>query len=192
MSEDNQQDPDLILDPEELYQALPELTREKLDPLTNKQRDYALLVAHGVDRNTAYRQAYAVRPTTKERSVAANASKLSRTRTIRRALKDIENGALSAEILGSDAPHMTKQWVLERLAAEADPRKKNTGAVRVRALELIGRAQGMFEDVQVVKDERPATKEEAKAKVMELLERAGVVQDAHTLPAPLEVGETED
>ena len=43
----------------------------------------------------------------------------------------------------------------------------------MRALELIGRAQGMFEDVQVVKDERPATAAEAKDRLMELLGKVG-------------------
>lgn len=162
---------ELAVTPDAVWDALPDLTKRKLEGLTKKQRDYALLVTHGVDRMDAYRYAYDVAPTTKDESVNANASKLHNTKTMKAAITAIEDGALSAEILGSDAPAMTKQWVLQRLAEEASANKKNTGAVRVRALELIGRAQGMFVDVQVVDDERPGTAEEAMAKVKKLLGR---------------------
>lgn len=168
--------PDDIWNPDDLYAALPEYTKRKLDPLTQKQRDFVLLITHGVDDTRAYRQAYAVRPGTKDTSVAANASKLRRSRTIKRAMDDIQKGSAAAELLNTDAPAMSKQWILERLAAEADPRKANTGSVRVRALELLGRAHGLFEDVTVVKDERPRTAEEARDRLHDILQQAGYTE----------------
>lgn len=162
---------EVVLSPEQIWAALPEFTRRKIEGLTEKQKNFVLLVTHGVNQNDAYRYAYAVAPTTKETSVIANASKLLNSTAVKKARLAIEDGALSSEILQSHAPPMTKQWVLERLAHEADNLKKNSGAVRVRALELIGRAQGMFEDVQVVKDERPSTAAEAEKKLKGLLKQ---------------------
>lgn len=168
--------PDLGL----IWDALPDFTRKRLEPLTNKQRDFALLITHGVEEARAYRFAYDVKPTTKETSVVANASKLRRTATIQQAVEWIEKGSVAADLM-SDAPPMSKQWILERLASEARADTGNTGSVRVRALELLGRAHGLFEDVQVVKDERPQTAAEAKDRLMDILKRAGkgeLVEDA--------------
>lgn len=162
---------EIALSPEQIWGALPELTRRRVGGLTEKQKNFVLLVTHGVSQTDAYRYAYAVAPTTKDTSVMANASKLYNSNAVKKARLAIEDGALSAEIFNSNAPPMTKQWVLERLAHEADNLKKNSGAVRVRALELIGRAQGMFEDVQVLKDERPSTAAEAEAKLKGLLKQ---------------------
>lgn len=164
---------DPVWDPDDLYRALPEYTRRKLDKLTDKQREFVLLIEHGVDEKRAYRHAYDVSPNTKDVTVAANASKLRRTATIKKARLAIQQGSAAASMLNTDAPPMTKQWILERLAEEADPRKSNTGTVRVRALELLGRAHGLFEDVQVVKDERPQTAAEAKDRLMDILAKAG-------------------
>ena len=44
-----------ILNPDDIWEALPEYTKKKLEPLTQKQRDYACLVSHGIDRVVAYR-----------------------------------------------------------------------------------------------------------------------------------------
>ncbi len=162
---------EVVLSPEQIWDALPDLTKRKIKGLTEKQRNFILLVTHGVKKEDAYRYAYAVAPTTKDVSVMANAAKLYSSDSVTRARLAIEDGAMSAEILNSDAPPMTKQWVLERLAYEADNLKKNSGSVRVRALELIGRAQGMFEDVQVVKDDRPKTADEAEEVLKGLLKQ---------------------
>lgn len=163
---------EVVVNPDDVWNAIPRGTQKKLEGMTQKQRDFALMVSHGTDPALAYRHAYAVRKGTKQTSVEANARKLMNNRTVKQALVDIQQGAATAHLLGDGGPPMlTKQWILERLAAEADIRMRNTGAVRVRALELIGRSIGMFEDVQVVKDERPKSSEEAKAKLDEILSR---------------------
>lgn len=161
-------EPDL----DQIWLALPELVRYKLGSLTDMQKDYVLLVSVGVGSNDAYMRAYNRGPDTRPDTNRTSAVKLAGTTAIKAALEVIRKGSVLVGLIDSSAPMMTRQWVLDRLAVEADDaNKKNSGSVRVRALELIGRSQGMFEDVQVIKDDRPTDMDEARQAFTKLLAR---------------------
>lgn len=159
--------PDLDL----IWMALPDVVRGKLGDLTDMQKDYVLLVSVGEPSIEAYRRAYNRAPDSNPITDQSSAYRVSASVRVRAALVAISNGAGIASLLDSGTPPMTRQWVLERLSIEADDMKGNSGAVRVKALELIGRSQGMFEDVVKVKDERPTNMDEARVAFAELLAR---------------------
>lgn len=151
-----------------LYRLLPDAIKQELATLTEKQRDYAILLAHDVPKVEAYTSVYSVRPDTKESSIVSAATNVAAHPKIKAAVALMQSAAPSAGAIAEEIP-LTRDWVLKRLGEEAEDLDGNSGSVRVRALELIGRSQGMFEEVQVIKDERPKTAEEAERQIMQII-----------------------
>ena len=121
------------------------------DTLTAKQARFAKLVAGtpdtpGLTKAAAYREAYDADNMTKKSSAAA-AYELGKQPKIKAAIAklttiEVEVGrAVEAEL-----ERVTRDWVTKRLQLEADM-VGNPPASRIRALELLGKTQGMFKDV---------------------------------------------
>ena len=106
--------------------------------LTPKQSAFAGFVASGDPYVVAYRKAYNTLSAGK--SVAVNASRLAKLPHV---LEYIEKLKEKDRRTQNHHARITKEWVLEKLQAEAIA-EKNPASVRVRALELIGKNQGMF------------------------------------------------
>ena len=110
-------------------------------PLTPKQRAFVREILREDDPPTqvdAYRTAYET--SAKPRSQRTEAARLARRPHVARA---IEDGRQAQERSIQTAARGRRRWVLERLAAEAESAESD--AARVRALEVIGRASGLFE-----------------------------------------------
>lgn len=121
------------------------------DTLTPKQAKFAQLIAEGVNQSDAYRESYDTNGS--DKTIHVEASRLMNNEKIVAVVERLKQGDVREKAINDKLTH---QWVLDKLKAEASD-KKNSGAVRVRALELLGKYQGMFDDSStvVVKDRSP-------------------------------------
>jgi hypothetical protein len=113
-----------------------------LPRITPKMRQFASLVAQGNSPRDAYRKAYAVRTDTAESTVIASANKLMKDRRISGLMEPIWESIKQNVI---DDAIATRRHVLEQLHAHASDTNVRTGD-RLKALELMGKAIGMFVD----------------------------------------------
>ena len=104
---------------------------------TNKQREFARLVAEGSTLADAYAEAYDT--SGKRETIRREASRLARNPLV---APMIEEHGKVIEAREQPTRGSRRRWVLERLANEAET---GSDASRVRALELIGKACGAFE-----------------------------------------------
>lgn len=110
--------------------------------ITPKMRQFASLVAQGNSPRDAYRKAYAVRTDTAESTVIASANKLMKDSRISGLMEPIWESIKQNVI---DDAIATRRHVLEQLhqhASNVDARASD----RLKALELMGKAIGMFVD----------------------------------------------
>jgi hypothetical protein len=110
--------------------------------ITPKMRQFASLVAQGNSPRDAYRKAYAVRTDTSEATVMASANKLMKDSRISGLMEPIWESIKQNVI---DDAIATRRHVLEQLHAHASDANVRTGD-RLKALELMGKAIGMFVD----------------------------------------------
>jgi len=110
--------------------------------ITPKMRAFASLVAQGNSPREAYRKAYAVRSDTAESTVIASANKLMKDSRISGLMEPIWESIKQNVI---DDAIATRRHVLEQLHAHASDTNVRTGD-RLKALELMGKAIGMFVD----------------------------------------------
>jgi hypothetical protein len=110
--------------------------------ITPKMRAFASLVAQGNSPRDAYRKAYAVRSDTSESTVIASANKLMKDSRISGLMEPIWESIKQNVI---DDAIATRRHVLEQLHAHASDTNVRTGD-RLKALELMGKAIGMFVD----------------------------------------------
>jgi hypothetical protein len=110
--------------------------------ITPKMRQFASLVAQGNSPRDAYRKAYAVRTDTAESTVIASANKLMKDSRISGLMEPIWESIKQNVI---DDAIATRRHVLEQLHAHASDTNVRTGD-RLKALELMGKAIGMFVD----------------------------------------------
>lgn len=109
--------------------------------ITAKMRSFAALVAKGESPREAYRQAYNV-TSNREHTLSANASRL---------MKDSRVIALTQSVWESAAENLiddvvaARRFVMKELQTHA-VNDKVAPAVRIKALELMGRAFSMFTD----------------------------------------------
>lgn len=109
--------------------------------ITAKMRCFAALVAKGESPREAYRQAYNV-TTEREHTLSANASRL---------MKDARVIALTQSVWESAADNLIddivagRRFIMKELQGHA-ANDKVPPAVRIKALELMGRAFSMFTD----------------------------------------------
>jgi hypothetical protein len=113
-------------------------------------RQFASLVAQGNSPREAYRKAYAVRSDTAESTVMASANKLMKDRRITGLMEPIWESVKQNVI---DDAIATRRHVLEQLHAHASDANVRTGD-RLKALELMGKAIGMFVDKSEAKVEQ--------------------------------------
>jgi hypothetical protein len=118
--------------------------------ITPKMRQFASLVAQGNSPRDAYRKAYAVRTDTSEATVIASANKLMKDSRITGLMEPIWESIKQNVI---DDAIATRRHVLEQLHAHASDANVRTGD-RLKALELMGKAIGMFVDKSEAKVEQ--------------------------------------
>ena len=111
--------------------------------LTPKQAAFARLVAGGLSQSEAYRQAYDSHPDTAAKSMHQAASRVAAHAGVQARIAYVqgqkEKGIVAAAL--SD-----RELVLTRLRTLADDALP-TDSAKLRALELLGRASGMFKHV---------------------------------------------
>lgn len=108
-------------------------------PLTTSQMEFTKGLIQGKTMRQAYRDAY---PNAKgdDRTITAAAYRVSRDERVQRALQDAWGETV--EVLAEDTA-ATKRYVLKELLALSKAGKQEGS--RLKALELMGRAAGMFQ-----------------------------------------------
>jgi hypothetical protein len=110
--------------------------------ITPKMRQFASLVAQGNSPRDSYRKAYAVRTDTAESTVIASANKLMKDSRITGLMEPIWESIKQNVI---DDAIATRRHVLEQLHQHASNTEARASD-RLKALELMGKAIGMFVD----------------------------------------------
>ena len=131
-----------------------------------KQSAFAAFVAEGDSYTEAYRKAYDASKM-KEQVVWNAASRLAKNAKVMTyitALKKKDATALEAH------DRLSKDWILERLQDEAQ-NEGNPAATRVRALELLGKTSGLFDESTHITFENRTPEDVEK----ELLEKLAVL-----------------
>ena len=128
--------------------------RKPLTRLTANQRAFAEHLAAGMNQTEAYIKAYNVR-TTNRNVISINASRLARDNRIS-VLLDSYADSIAARVV-EDATR-TRRYVLEELHGHASSTQR-TPTEKLRALELMGRAVGMFTDKVETKAEAISTEQ---------------------------------
>lgn len=144
--------------------------------LTEKQEAYAQLLAQDMDLVDAYKRAYNV-TTSNESSIKAMAYRTAKNKKVAQRVGELREKAHLQRVeatLGDDG--ITRDWIMGRLKSEAED-KKNSGAVRVRAVELIAKAEGVFDDDASVQASA-STAREMEQKILKRLER--LLPQAHS------------
>jgi hypothetical protein len=124
--------------------------KTELPRITPKMRQFASLVAQGNSPREAYRKAYAVRSDTAESTVMSSANKLMKDRRITGLMEPIWESVKQNVI---DDAIATRRHVLEQLHEHAS-NKDARASDRLKALELMGKAIGMFVDKSEAKVEQ--------------------------------------
>ena len=126
---------------------------------TQKQVDFAQKVGKGQRQVDAYREVYNTEGSPNSQRVSAHRLAQSPNVAPMIEAQRVENARLAARSARSRA-----HWVIERLATEAeDP--DNPGAVRVRALEVIGKASGLYSEEDRATARKSATELELVAEL---------------------------
>ena len=118
--------------------------------ITPKMRQFASLVAQGNSARDAYRKAYDVRTETSEATVIASANKLMKDRRISALMEPVFE-AIKQNVI--DDAIATRRYVLEQLHQHAADDNARTSD-RLKSLELMGKAIGMFVDKSEAKVEQ--------------------------------------
>ena len=128
--------------------------KKPLTRLTANQRAFAEHLAAGMNQTEAYIKAYNVR-TTNRNVISINASRLARDNRISMLLESYTD-SIAARVV-EDATR-TRRYVLEELHGHASSTQR-TPTEKLRALELMGRAIGMFTDKLETKAEAISTEQ---------------------------------
>ena len=118
--------------------------------ITPKMRQFASLVAQGNSPRDAYRKAYSVRTDTSEATVMSSANKLMKDSRITGLMEPIWESIKQNVI---DDAIATRRYVLEQLHQHAADDNVRTSD-RLKSLELMGKAIGMFVDKSEAKVEQ--------------------------------------
>lgn len=118
--------------------------------ITPKMRAFASLVAQGNSARDAYRKAYEVRSGTSEATVIASANKLMKDQRISALMEPVFE-AIKQNVI--DDAIATRRYVLEQLHQHAADDNVRTSD-RLKSLELMGKAIGMFVDKSEAKVEQ--------------------------------------
>jgi hypothetical protein len=126
---------------------------KRIQPLTPSQMEFTKGMIAGKTMRQAYRDAY---PNAKgsDQVITSAAYRLSRDDRIQKALQ--EAWGETVEVLAEDAA-ATKRYVLKELLALSKGGKQEGS--RLKALELMGRAAGMFQQTTEVAPEKPSAEQ---------------------------------
>jgi hypothetical protein len=108
--------------------------------LTPKQSAFAGFVASGLSYSDAYKKAYETKG--KDATVNVLASRLAKKNHVRQAIDDLKADKKEAK---RTHEKLNAKWILERLKSEAMD-DSNPPSTRVRALELLGKSEGVFDE----------------------------------------------
>lgn len=117
--------------------------RNTLNGVTVKQENFIQCVLDGMTYSDAYRNSYDISPDTKDTTVHVSACKLMQNPNVKKRMQFLEAEKEELRRMQGQSMHAR---VIDRLEREAND-KKNPPAVRVRALELLGKTVGAFKDV---------------------------------------------
>jgi len=131
--------------------------------ITAKMRNFAALISKGESPREAYRQAYNV-TTNKEHTLAANASRLMKDERVVALTQSVWEAAKENLI---DDVVAGRRFIMKELQGHA-ANDKVPPAVRLKALELMGRAFSMFTD-KVEQRTEEITPEKLKAELQSSL-----------------------
>jgi phage terminase small subunit len=106
--------------------------------LTPKQEAFALAVASGKTQSDAYREAFNVRPTTKDTSVNVNASKLMADANIAQRVEELRKPIAEKAMITLES-HIQRLKELAELAID-----QGQIAAAIKAEELCGKASGVY------------------------------------------------
>lgn len=141
-----------------------------LTGLTDKQEAFVQAVANGKNLSDAYRLAY-VAGGMADCTIWANASRLlSDSRVTARLIAVNEQKEHERRIMAVSRA----ERVLERLEKLAD--SAETGAVKVRALELLGKTAGLFTDKVEVTENKEQNADDIEKRIAERLSRLGLTR----------------
>jgi hypothetical protein len=134
--------------------------------ITAKQAAFAAFVAEGDNNTEAYRRAYDASKMSYQvlRNSACKVAKNERV------IEAVESLKMERRNQGHVRDKLTNDWVIERLQDEA-LNDRNPPATRVRALELLGKTGGLFDESTHVTFEQRSPEDVEK----ELMEKLGVV-----------------
>ena len=143
-------------------------TRQKEQPITAKQSEFARLVAEeGKTASDAYRAVYNVSPNTLDKTIWSMASALMANHKVSKRIKEIQRRM--------DEDRLTRavrreEYVLKRLTEEAD--NADNASSRIRALELLGKTISMFSDkVEMETKQTDRTSEEIEQELKDKLSK---------------------
>tara|TARA_R100001143_G_scaffold62067_1_gene64369 strand:+ start:873 stop:1325 length:453 start_codon:yes stop_codon:yes gene_type:complete len=134
--------------------------------ISPKMSAFAGFVAEGDSYTEAYRKSYDVSSMT-ERSVWNASSRLAKNPKVKDAIEALKVKSKTAQ---ESHQKLSNEWTVQRLQDEATD-DRNPGATRVRALELLGKVGGLFDESTHVTVEHRSPEDVEK----ELMEKLGTL-----------------
>ena len=141
-------------------------TQQSIKSLTPKQEKFCLLVSTGSSYSEAYRDAYRAEkmlPKTVHREACRLAHNPSVTTRLSRLKEGVESDTRASIV-------NTRRWVIDQLQHEAT--NADTAMARLRGLELLGKAVGLFDTHNIEASPRPRSSAEI---LDEIRQRLGVL-----------------
>ena len=114
---------------------------DKGRPLTPKQSVFAQLVSEGKSFTESYRTAYNSKNMS-DQAIRIEGSKLAKIPHVASEIDRLTDGRKTSKKVQTK---IHKTWITERLKAEALS-DENPASTRVRALELLGKSAGLFDE----------------------------------------------
>jgi len=136
------------------------------DTMTPKQSAFAGFVAEGDSLSEAYRKAYNTAKMS-ETVVNNEASALAKNPKVKDAIEALKLQSRSAH---NSHQKLSNDWIVQKLQDEA-MNDRNPAATRVRALELLGKTGGLFDESTHVTFEHRSPEDVE----MELMEKLGML-----------------
>ena len=136
------------------------------DTMTPKQSAFAGFVAEGDSLSEAYRKAYNTAKMS-ENVVNNEASALAKNPKVKDAIEALKLQSRSAH---NSHQKLSNDWIVQKLQDEA-MNDRNPVATRVRALELLGKTGGLFDDSTHVTFEHRSPEDVE----IELMEKLGML-----------------
>ena len=158
--------------------------------LTKKQEEFSRMVGDGRGQVEAYREVYETSGTPNGQRVDAH--RLSNRPNVALA---IEERRASNARLAAQSARSRSAWIVERLFAESED-QESPAAARIRALEILGKASGLFDSEGDRESKRKTATEselasELTARLQDLLPGLGVI-DTDRIVSEVEESDDDD